>query len=291
MFLPRQFQVAVVEISDERHIQRAIWLFPLYLFLINLFVIPIALAGVLTFGAGGVDADSFVLTLPMAHGQPWLALFVFIGGLSAATGMVIVETIALSTMVSNDLMLPVLLRRWQGLPPEADMGKLLLRIRRGAIVAILLLGYLYYRLAGDAYALVSIGLISFAAVAQFAPAIIAGLYWRGGTRGGALAGLTAAFAVWLYTLLIPSFAKSGWPPLGFLEQGPFGIELLKPQDLLGLAGLNEITHCPHLEPDRRHRRLLIVSSHGCRRGGDGSGQRLRGRPQEPPSGPPGPVAG
>ncbi len=242
MFLPRQFQVAVVEISDERHIQRAIWLFPLYLFLINLFVIPIALAGVLTFGAGGVDADSFVLTLPMAHGHPWLALFVFIGGLSAATGMVIVETIALSTMVSNDLMLPVLLRRWQGLPPEADMGKLLLRIRRGAIVAILLLGYLYYRLAGDAYALVSIGLISFAAVAQFAPPIIAGLYWRGGTRGGALAGLTAGFAVWLYTLLIPSFAKSGWLPLGFLEQGPFGIELLKPQALLGLTGLNEITH-------------------------------------------------
>ncbi|MBP6243048.1 MAG: histidine kinase [Chromatiaceae bacterium] len=260
MFLPRQFQVAVVEISDERHIQRAIWLFPLYLFLINLFVIPIALAGVLTFGAGGVDADSFVLTLPMAHGQPWLALFVFIGGLSAATGMVIVETIALSTMVSNDLMLPVLLRRWQGLPPEADMGKLLLRIRRGAIVAILLLGYLYYRLAGDAYALVSIGLISFAAVAQFAPPIIAGLYWRGGTRGGALAGLTAGFAVWLYTLLIPSFAKSGWLPLGFLEQGPFGIELLKPQALLGLAGLNEITHALIWSLTANIGAFLIVSS-------------------------------
>ncbi len=242
MFLPRQFQVAVVEISDERHIQRAIWLFPLYLFLINLFVLPIAMAGVISFEAGGVDADTFVLTVPMALGQPWLALFVFIGGLSAATGMVIVETISLSTMVSNDLLLPALLRRWGGLPPEADMGRLLLRIRRGAILAILLLGYLYYRLAGDAYALVSIGLISFAAVAQFAPPIIAALYWRGGTREGALAGLAAGFAVWLYTLLIPSFAKSGWLPLDFLDQGPFGIAALKPQALLGLEGLNEITH-------------------------------------------------
>ncbi len=206
--------------------------------------------------------------------------------------MVIVETIALSTMVSNDLVLPVLLRRWQGLPPEADMGKLLLRIRRGAIIAILLLGYLYYHLAGDAYALVAIGLISFAAVAQFAPPVIAGLYWRGGTRDGALAGLTAGFAVWLYTLLIPSFAKSGWLPLGFLEQGPFGIELLKPQALLGLAGLNEITHALDLEPDRQYRRLpdRVVAT-DAQRGGDGSGQRLRGCPQEPPSGPPGPVAG
>jgi len=243
MTLPRQFQVAVVENSDERHITRAMWLFPLYLLVINLFVIPIALAGKLTFGEGSVDADTFVLTVPMAHGQPWLALFVFIGGLSAATGMVIVETIALSTMVSNDLMLPALLRRWRGLPQGADMGRLLLRIRRGAIVAILLLGWLYYHLAGEAYALVSIGLISFSAVAQFAPLMIGALYWRGGTREGALAGLGAGFALWLYTLLLPSFAKSGWLPPGFVEHGPFGIELLKPQALLGVSALNEITHC------------------------------------------------
>ena len=261
MFLPRQFQVAVVENSDERHIQRAIWLFPLYLLLINLFVLPIALAGVLTFGAGGVDADTFVLTLPMALGQPWLALFVFIGGLSAATGMVIVETIALATMVSNDLLLPALLRRWQGtLPPQADMGRMLLLIRRGAILGILLLGYLYYHLAGDAYALVSIGLISFAAVAQFAPPILAGLYWRGGTREGALAGLAVGFAVWLYTLLIPSFAKSGWLPLDFLEQGPFGIGLLKPQSLLGLTGLDEITHALVWSLTANVGAFLLVSS-------------------------------
>jgi Na+/proline symporter/nitrogen-specific signal transduction histidine kinase len=260
MTLPRQFQVAVVENSDERHITRAMWLFPLYLLLINLFVIPIAVAGRLTFGDTAVDADSFVLTIPMAHQQPWLALFVFIGGLSAATGMVIVETIALSTMVSNDLMLPALLRRWRGLPRDADMGRLMLRIRRGAIIAILLLGWLYYRLAGEAYALVGIGLISFSAVAQFAPLMIGALYWRGGTREGALAGLSAGFAVWLYTLLLPSFAKSGWLPQEFLELGPFGIELLKPQALLGLSGLNEISHCLFWSLTANVGAFLLVSS-------------------------------
>lgn len=242
MLLPRQFQVAVVENSDERHLRRAVWLFPLYLLLINLFVIPIAIAGLITFPDGGVDADTFMLTLPIAFEQPWLALLVFIGGLSAATGMVIVETIALSTMVSNDLVLPGLLRRWGGRPPAADLGRLLLNIRRGAIVVVLLLGYLYYRFAGEAYALVSIGLISFVAVAQFAPAVIGGLYWRGGTREGALAGLLVGFLVWMYTLLLPSFAKSGWLPPVFMESGPGGVDILAPLALFGLVGWNEITH-------------------------------------------------
>ncbi len=243
MMLPRQFQVAVVENSAEHHLRRAVWMFPLYLFLINVFVIPIALAGQLTFAGTTVDADTFVLTLPMAHGQGALSLFAFIGGLSAATGMVIVETIALSTMVCNDLVMPGLLRRWKRISPEADLSRLLLRIRRGAIIVILLLGYLYFHFAGEAYALVSIGLISFTAVAQFAPAMMIGLYWRGGTHAGALAGLLAGFGVWAYTLLLPSFAKSGWLPATFLEQGPFGITLLRPQELFGLSGMNEITHC------------------------------------------------
>jgi signal transduction histidine kinase len=146
-------------------------------------------------------------------------------------------------MVSNDLVLPGLLRRLHRLRPAADLGRTLLGVRRLAILAILLLGYLYYRLAGEAYALVAIGLISFAAVAQFAPVTIAALYWRGGTREGALAGLCAGFLVWIYTLLLPSFAKSGWLPIGFLEQGPFAIAALKPQALFGLSGWNEITHC------------------------------------------------
>ncbi|HEY2968782.1 MAG TPA: sensor histidine kinase [Casimicrobiaceae bacterium] len=243
MFLPRQFQVAVIENVDEKHVNKAIWLFPVYMLAINVFVLPIAFGGVLRFPDGSVDADTFVLTLPMAEKREFLALLVFIGGLSAATGMVIVETIALSTMVCNDLVMPVLLRlRRLRLNERRDLTGLLLGIRRGAIVLILLLGYLYFKLAGEAYALVSIGLISFAAVAQFAPAILGGIFWKGGTRAGALCGLSAGFAIWLYTLLLPALARSGWLPIGLLDRGPFGIELLKPLQLFGLSGLDQISH-------------------------------------------------
>jgi Na+/proline symporter/signal transduction histidine kinase len=244
LFLPRQFQVAVVENVNESHLTKAIWLFPLYLLAINIFVLPITFGGVLHFSAGTVDADTFVLTLPIAENRPWLALFAFVGGLSAATGMVIVETIALSTMVCNDLLMPVLLRmRALGLAVRPDISGLLLGIRRGAIVLILMLGYLYFYFAGEAYALVSIGLISFSAVAQFAPVIIGGIFWKGGTRAGAICGLGAGFLVWLYTLLLPSFARSGWLPMTFLSDGIFGIDLLHPQELFGLRGLDDITHC------------------------------------------------
>jgi signal transduction histidine kinase len=196
------------------------------------------------FPSGRIDADTFVLTLPISDRQAWLALLAFIGGLSAATGMVIVETIALSTMVCNDLVMPALLRmKWLRLNERVDLSGLLLGIRRGAIVVILVLGYLYFALAGEAYALVSIGLISFSAVAQFAPAIIGGIYWKGGTRLGALWGLAAGFIVWAYTLLLPSFAKSGWLPMSFLEHGIFGIDLLRPQQLFGLTGFDDTTHC------------------------------------------------
>jgi Na+/proline symporter/signal transduction histidine kinase len=243
MFLPRQFQVAVIENLDEKHLKKAIWLFPLYMLAINLFVLPIAFGGVLHFPGGEVDADTFVLTLPMARQQESLALLVFIGGLSAATGMVIVETIALSTMVCNDLVMPVLLRmRGLRLNERRDLTGLLLGIRRGAIVLILLLGYLYFKLAGEAYALVSIGLISFAAVAQFAPAILGGIFWKGGSRAGALCGLLGGFTVWIYSLFLPALARSGWLPIEFLQDGPFGFHLLKPLELFGLSGLDEITH-------------------------------------------------
>jgi len=243
MFLPRQFQVTVIENIDESHLKKAMWVFPAYMLAINIFVLPIAFGGRLHFPGGDVDADTFVLTLPMAEQQELLALLVFIGGLSAATGMVIVETIALSTMVCNDLLMPVLLRLQRlRLAQRPDLTGLLLAIRRGVIVLVLLLGYLYFRLAGEAYALVSIGLISFAAVAQFAPAVLGGIFWKGATRRGALAGLLAGFALWLYTLLAPALARSGWLPISFLELGPFGIELLKPLALFGLAGLDQITH-------------------------------------------------
>jgi PAS domain S-box-containing protein len=243
MLLPRQFQIAVVENVSEQHLARATWLFPLYLLLINIFVLPIALGGLLHFSDGSVDADTFVLTLPMAEHREALALFVFIGGLSAAAAMVVVETIALSTMVCNDLVMPTLLRQhWLRLHERQDLSGLLLSIRRWAIAGILLLGYVYFRGAGEAYALVSIGLISFAAVAQFAPSIFGAIYWKEGTKNGAIAGLLTGFAVWGYTLLLPSFAKSGWLSSRFIEQGLFGTALLKPHELFGVSGLDEISH-------------------------------------------------
>ncbi|MFT3953552.1 MAG: sensor histidine kinase [Piscinibacter sp.] len=240
LFLPRQFQVMVVENVDERHVRRATWAFPAYLLLINLFVLPIALGGLLHFGPGNADPETFVLSLPLDGGVPALALLAFIGGLSAATGMVIVEAIAVSTMVSNDLVMPL----WLRLRHRAadDLSAVPLRVRRFVIVLLLLLGYLYFRIAGEAYALVSIGLISFAAVAQFGPALLGGMYWKGGTKAGALAGLATGFGLWAWTLLLPSIAKSGWLDRGFLDHGPFGIALLKPEQLLGLAGLDSLTH-------------------------------------------------
>ncbi len=243
IFLPRQFQVMVVENVDERHLKRASWVFPLYLLLINIFVLPIAIGGLLFFGQGQADPDYFVLSLPLAHGYEGLALFVFVGGLSAATGMVIVEAIAVSTMVCNDLVMPFLLRTERfGSRASGDLTGLLLMIRRVAILGILLLGYLYFRMAGEAYALVSIGLISFAAVAQFAPAMLGGMYWKVGNRQGALVGLMLGFALWIYTLLLPSLVKSGWIDSGFMHEGLFGLVWLRPEQLFGLEGLDNLTH-------------------------------------------------
>ncbi len=241
--LPRQFQVLVVENVDERHVKKAVWLFPLYLLLINIFVLPIAFGGLLHFPQGSVDADTFVLALPMAEHQQTIALLAFIGGLSAATGMIIVETVALSTMVCNDLVMPTLLRVGRlHLSERRDLTGVLLAIRRGAIVVIVLLGYAYVRLIGETYALVTIGLVSFVAAAQFAPAIIGGILWTGATKAGALAGLTGGFLIWIYTLLLPSFARSGWIGESFVNDGPFGFALLRPYELFGLSGLDSIAH-------------------------------------------------
>jgi Na+/proline symporter/nitrogen-specific signal transduction histidine kinase len=241
--LPRQFQVLVVENVDERHLKTAMWLFPLYLLLINLFVLPIAFAGLLAFPQGGVDADTFVLTVPMKEAQPMLALIAFIGGLSAATGMMIVETVALATMVCNDLVMPLLLRVGRlHLSERRDLAGILLAIRRATIILVVLLGYAYVRLIGESYALVTIGLVSFAAAMQFVPAIVGGIYWKGATKAGAVAGLTGGFLTWIYTLLLPSFARSGWIGQSFIEEGPLGVALLKPYALLGLEGLDPIAH-------------------------------------------------
>lgn len=240
LLLPRQFQIAVVENVDERHVRTASWLFPLYLLVINIFVLPIALAGLLTLGPA-VSPDTYVLALQQ-HSA--LALLVFVGGLSAATGMVIVETIALSTMVSNSLVMPLLLRRprWggPGLADRGDLGRLVLRIRRVTILVVLLLGFGFFRITGDALGLVDMGLVSFAAVAQFAPALLGGLWWKGATRNGALAGLTAGIVLWAYTLLMPELARTGWVPESIVRDGPFGVALLRPQELFGLTGMGAV---------------------------------------------------
>ena len=242
VLLPRQWQVTVVENVREIHLRRAMWLFPLYLLAINVFVLPIALGGLLRFGsAGAVNPDTYVLALPMAAGQRALALFVFIGGLSAATSMIIVETIALSTMVSNSLVLPLLLLGRSSLARRRDLTGLILGIRRAAIAAIVLLGYAYFRLAGQGPELVSIGLVSFVAVAQFAPAVLGGLFWNGGTGNGTLAGLAAGFATWVYTLLLPTFAQAGLLPASLVRSGPFGLGLLRPTELFGLTGMDEVS--------------------------------------------------
>jgi len=239
--LPRQFQVMVVENVDERHLDRAVWQFPLYLLVINIFVLPIALAGrLLVPGAG--NPDTLVLALPLFGNQPVVALIAFLGGLSAAASMVVVETTALSIMVCNDVVMPALLRiRALGLAQRADLTQLLLWVRRGAMLGVMALGYLYMRHDAAEVTLVSIGLMSFVAVAQFAPALIGGLFWRGAVKSGAIAGISAGFIVWCYTLLVPSFTQI--PAVAaFVATGPFGIDLLRPYALFGLGGLDPVTH-------------------------------------------------
>ncbi|HZB93677.1 MAG TPA: NahK/ErcS family hybrid sensor histidine kinase/response regulator [Stellaceae bacterium] len=238
--LPRQFHVTVVENTDPGNLDKAAWLFPLYLVAINVFVIPIAVAGLSTFPPA-VDSDTFVLALPLAAHQVGFAILAFIGGLSAATGMAIVCSIAISKMVSNDLVMPLLLHRRLGFAERRDMGRLIRHIRRAAIFGILLLGYCYYWLIGDSLALASIGLISFAAIAQIAPPLLGGLIWRGANAKGALAGVLAGFGVWAYTLLLPSLAHGGWAPAGLLRDGPFGLAFLRPEALFGVR-FDPLTH-------------------------------------------------
>ncbi|HIJ96184.1 MAG TPA: SpoIIE family protein phosphatase [Desulfuromonadales bacterium] len=237
MLLPRQFHVMVIENSDERHISTAIWLFPVYLFLINLFVMPIALAGILTTGSTS-GADYFVLTIPLLTGHDTITLLAFLGGLSAAAGMVMVESVAISTMLLNHIFMPVIVH----CRPRSWFPILLINLKRFGILMVVMLGYFYHQIVGDSYMLVNMGLISFSAAAQFLPAMLGGLYWRRGNRAGAISGILFGFLTWLYTLLLPSFSKSGWLPDHLLTDGPFDIALLKPTALFGLTGMDMWSH-------------------------------------------------
>jgi Na+/proline symporter/signal transduction histidine kinase len=240
VLLPRQFHVSVVENSSDAEVGRARWLFPLYLVAINLFVIPIALAGLVTFPFGAVDSDMFVLALPMEGNAPLLSVGVFIGGLSAATAMVMVECVALSIMVSNDIVVPLVLQRGPQSRAGKDFGDFVLRVRRFAIFAIMVMSYFYYHVLGNTQ-LAAIGLLSFAAIAQLGPAFFGGLFWRRATAGGAMAGMLVGFAVWVYTLFLPSFLDGSTAGLMLLQHGPFGIEALRPQALFG-ADLPPLLH-------------------------------------------------
>ncbi|MBB5207675.1 PAS domain-containing hybrid sensor histidine kinase/response regulator [Chiayiivirga flava] len=241
--LPRQFQVGVVECENTRDLRPARWFFPLYLIVISALVVPIALAGIAKFGGTSVNPDTYVLMLPLANGNNALALVAYLGGFSAATGMVLVASVALATMVSNDLVMPALLR-WRALrlDQQPDLSRIVLGVRRGTIVVLAIAAYGYYRATETQQNLASIGLLSFAAVAQFAPAIIGGLYWRGASRIGAIGGLVAGFAVWGYTLLLPTLANADWMSRTWVYLGPADIAWLRPQALFGLAGWNALTH-------------------------------------------------
>ncbi|MFW2587830.1 ATP-binding protein [Sagittula sp. SSi028] len=240
--LPRMFQVLVVENDSDKQLRMAAWAFPLYLLLMSLFVVPIAVVG-MDLLPEGANPDLFVLTLPLSQQADGLALLTFLGGFSSATSMVIVAAIALSTMVSNHIVMPIWLKAQRGtVSVSGDVRQVVLLSRRLSIAGVLLLGYLYYALSGGGAALASIGYVSFTGVAQVLPAMLGGMFWRGATRVGALAGLTAGFCTWLYTLYIPSLGGGALMPESWLVSGPLGIGWLHPEALFGVAGLDPLLH-------------------------------------------------
>ena len=239
--LPRMFHVLVVENSDERHLATASWAFPLYLCAMSLFVVPIAVVGLAV--RPGTNPDLFVLTVPLAYGRDGLAMLSFLGGFSSATSMVIVAAIAVSTMVSNHVVMPIFLRfRRGGASMSGDVREVVLYARRISIAAILFLGWSYYRLSGGGTALAQIGIISFAGVAQAMPVLIGAIVWRGATRVGATAGLVTGFAVWLWTMLLPSVGDAGLLAPAILADGPFGLSWLRPRALFGIEGMDPTVH-------------------------------------------------
>ncbi|MEM1234676.1 MAG: ATP-binding protein, partial [Pseudomonadota bacterium] len=240
--LPRMFQVLVVENADERHLATASWAFPTYLLLMSLFVVPIAVMGLELLPAGS-NPDLFVLTLPLSQGWDGLAMLSFLGGFSSATGMVIVAAIAIATMVSNHIVMPIWLRtQADQASVTGDVRWVLLLSRRLTIVAILFLGYVYYYLSGGGAALAAIGLISFVGVAQALPAMIGGIFWRGATRFGAGAGVAIGALVWAYSLFLPSFGAGAVFSEAMLAGGPWGATWLTPQALFGITGLDPVVH-------------------------------------------------
>ena len=239
--LPRMFQVLVVENEDEGHLARASWAFPLYLMAMSLFIVPIAVVGLDRLPEGS-NPDMFVLTLPLAEGQAGLAMLAFLGGFSSATSMVIVEAIALATMISNHVVIPLWLKLRPGAAAEDDLRSVVLNARRLAIAAVLAMGYAYYHVSGGSAALATIGLIAFLGVAQVLPALLGGIFWRGATRTGAVLGLLTGLTVWAYTSYLPSFGPGAVLPQAIFTEGLFGLDWLRPHALFGTQAMDPITH-------------------------------------------------
>ena len=205
--LPRQFHVGIVEFRDTTDLRVARWIFPAYLVIFAALVIPIALAGLTQFSGQQVNPDSYVLSLPLAFDKPVLTLLAFLGGFSAATGMVIVSTVALAIMISNDIVMPILLRNGMNKSRgKRDLSQTLLRVRRISILLLALAAVAYYQAIEAGVPLASIGLLSFSAAAQFAPAMLIGIYWRGASRTGAIWGLSLGASSWVIWLMLPSVA-------------------------------------------------------------------------------------
>ncbi len=230
LFLPHQFHVGVVECRREKQLATAAWLLPLYFILLTVFVVPIAVAA-LTHGLPAAEADAFVLTLPLAAGWPDISLLVFLGGFVAGFGMIVMSTVALSTMVANHIVLPIV--QWRG---ELDrFGRHLLLIRWVVIALIVLSGYGFQRLVGHATVLADLGIVAFVGILQFAPAAIGGLYWRQANRQGAIYGLAAGSLCWIYTLIYPMICRA-------LACSPISISLINPEALLGVSTLSPVSH-------------------------------------------------
>lgn len=230
LFLPRMFHVMVVENHDERHLATAIWMFPLYLLLISFFVLPVALGGLLL-GYPIGDADWFVIRLPLDHGSSALTLFAYLGGFSAAVGMTMVACTAMAIMFSNHIALPLM----EHLRYGAQLGKYLRSIRWTLVFALLFFSYAFQKSLANSYLLIQMGLISFVAMLQFAPAALGAIFWQRGSRVGAWWGLGLGWAVWAYTLFLPALSRSNTKDPEWLSSGPFNIEFLRPEGLFHMS--------------------------------------------------------
>jgi len=236
--LPRQFHMSVVENSDVKHVRFASWMVPLYFFLISIFVIPIALSGILKFG-NAVLPDSFLLNILLLEGFNLIAIIVFTGGVAACTGMIISSLISLSIMLSNQIVLPLLLKMKSTVVKELEVQ--VLQYRRLMIFVVLLLSFLFYKFYAVNYSLVSIGLISFVGISQLMPAFLLGLYWKHANSTGVKSGLIVGIVIWAYTLPVSNLIEMGVLTSSLLEDGLFGLSFLKPHELFGIQSMDPIS--------------------------------------------------